>query len=164
MYNKKIMQLFINPNNCGLVHGANASTYITHEQSGDIIKTYMVISDDEIIEDAGFKAFGNPALIAILSVYTDLVKGKRIEEVRNISNQDILDVLIEVPEYRQYCLDFARKAIEDTILDYFDRKEKEEKKLNKKMTKQDASTDEIESEDDMFGDEKDDMFFYETEN
>lgn len=163
------MQLFINPNNCGLVHGANATTYITHEQSGDAIKMYMVISDDEVIEDAGFKAFGSPALIAILSVYTDLVKGKGIEAARNITNEDILNVLVELPEHKQYCLDFARKAVEDTILEYYDRKEKEEKRLNKKLNKSkdtqvEEEVAEVESEDDMFGDEKDDMFYYESDN
>ena len=150
MYNKKIMQLFVNPNNCGLVHGANATCYITHEVYGDIIKMYAVIDEENIIQDAGFKAFGSPELIAVLSVLTDLMKGKSIEQARIIDKDEILQVLGEFPKEKMYLLDFAFLAVETSIADYFDRIAKEEKRANKKSKKEQDSN-EVESLEDFTG-------------
>ena len=52
-----------------------------------------------------------------------------------MNNEDILKLLGELPPARIYCLDFARHAIKETIADYYNRIEKEEKRQNKKMKK-----------------------------
>lgn len=168
MYNKKIMQLFINPNNCGLVHGANATCYITHEVSGDVIKMYAVIDDNTII-DAGFKACGSPALIASLSALTDILKNKTVDQALALTNNDILSILEEMPEDKVYCMDFARLAVETTIADYFERIEKEEKRQNKKAKKNKAENgDNAELNDnndieDVFADGTEDFYYYESD-
>lgn len=135
MYNKKVMELFQNPENCGLLHSANAISVVNHEEFGDVIKFYMRVDDNGVIEDASFKAFGTPALIAVTSIVAGLVKGKTPEQAQEISNEDILNLLEDLPQARTYCLDFARHAVNETIADYYDRLEKEEKRQNKKNKK-----------------------------
>lgn len=136
MYNKTVMELFQNPENCGLLHGANATSVVNHEQFGDAIKFYIRVDDNGVIEDASFKAFGSPALIACTSVIATLSKGKDINQALELTNEDILAEVKELPESKLYCLDFAILALKTTIDEYNEKLEKEEKRQNKKDKKE----------------------------
>ena len=58
MYNNKVMEAFTNPTNAGSLRGANGIGKVGNAKCGDIMKIYLKINDDGIIEDAKFKTFG----------------------------------------------------------------------------------------------------------
>ena len=58
MYNAKVMEIFKNPKNVGTIKGANGVGKVGNAACGDIMKIYLKINDDGIIEDAKFKTFG----------------------------------------------------------------------------------------------------------
>ena len=79
MYNKKVLAIFQNPKNAGGMKGADAVGKVGNAACGDIMKIYLKISDDGIIQDARFKTFGCCAAIASTDVACDLIKGKTID-------------------------------------------------------------------------------------
>ncbi len=129
MYNLKVLEIFKNPKNVGTVKGANGVAKVENNACGDIMKIYIKVSEEGIIEDAKFKTYGCPAAIASTSVATELIKGKTVEEANLISSEQILQILGELPEEKNYCPILAEETIKAVIEDYYKKKEKEEKSI-----------------------------------
>lgn len=131
MYNAKVLEIFKNPKNVGSLKGANGIGKVGNAACGDIMKIYLKISDDGIIEDAKFKTFGCAAAITTTSVATELIKGKTIEEALQVKNSQIVDILGGLPAQKIHCSILAEEAIKAAVDDYYKRKEKAEKKAIK---------------------------------
>ncbi|MBP3431340.1 MAG: iron-sulfur cluster assembly scaffold protein, partial [Clostridia bacterium] len=52
MYSKVVIDRFQNPRNAGGMHGANAIGQVGNAACGDIMKMYLKITDDGVIENA----------------------------------------------------------------------------------------------------------------
>ena len=128
MYNAKVLEIFKNPKNVGSLKGANGIGKVGNAACGDIMKIYLKISDDGIIEDAKFKTFGCAAAITTTSVATELIKGKTIEEALQVKNSQIVEILGGLPAQKIHCSILAEEAIKAAVDDYYKRKEKAEKK------------------------------------
>lgn len=131
MYSKVVLDRFQNPRNAGTLQGANAVGQVGNATCGDIMKIYLKINDNKIIEDAKFKTFGCCAAIASTDIACDLIKGKSIEDALKISNKDVLNLLGELPPHKIHCSILAEESIRSAIEDYYKKKEKEAKKALK---------------------------------
>lgn len=131
MYNKKVLSIFQNPKNAGGMKGANAIGKVGNAACGDIMKIYLKISDDGIIEDAKFKTFGCCAAIASTDVACDLIKGKTIEEALKVTNKQVFDILGDLPPHKIHCSVLAEEAIRAAVDDYNAKKAKVDKKADK---------------------------------
>ena len=87
MYNEKIMDHFSNPRNVGEVENPSGVGEVGNMKCGDIMKIYIKVNQEGVIEDIKFKTFGCGAAIASSSVLTEMVKGKTLEEAEKITNQ-----------------------------------------------------------------------------
>ena len=85
-YTDKVMENFQNPKNVGEMEDANGIGQVGSPACGDIMKMYLKISDDGIVEDASFKTFGCGAAIATSSMATEMIKGKTLEEAAALKN------------------------------------------------------------------------------
>lgn len=132
MYSKTVIDRFQNPRNAGGMHGANGIGEVGNAACGDIMKMYLKISDDGIIENAKFKTFGCCAAIASTDMACDLIKGKTIEEALQVKNTDVLKLLGELPPHKIHCSILAEESIRAAVDDYRQRKEKGLKKSAKK--------------------------------
>ena len=130
-YNKYIMERFQYPTNAGGMHGANAIGEVAKENCNELTRLYLKINDNNVIENAKFKTFGCCASIVSADVTCDLVKGKTIEEALQITNQDVLKIMGELPDRKAYCSVMAEETIRSAIDDYYKKKEKEAKKALK---------------------------------
>lgn len=128
MYSNRILERFSNPRFAGGLRGANGSGKAGNEDSGDVVKIYMLIDDGGIISSSKFKAFGGVCTIVASDIACEMLIGKTLEEALSISNLDILDEIGDIPQDRQYCALLAEDAIKNAIEDYYKRKEKEAKK------------------------------------
>lgn len=135
MYSKTVIDRFQNPRNAGGMHGANAIGQVGNAACGDIMKIYLKINDNGIIENAKFKTFGCCAAIASTDMACDLIKGKTIEEALKVTNKQVLDLLGEVPPNKIHCSLLAEETIRAAIEDYYKRKEKESKQAMKAAKK-----------------------------
>lgn len=118
MYNEKVIDLFQHPKNVGVIKDANGVGMVGNQVCGDIMKLYLKINDNEIIENASFETFGCTAAIVSSSVATELIKGKTIDEALKLENQEIIDILGGLPPQKIHCSVLAKEAIEKAIKDY----------------------------------------------
>ena len=118
MYNEKVIEIFRNPKNMGELEGANAIGQVGNAACGDIMRIYLKINDQGIVEDAKFKTFGCAAAIVSSSMVTEMIKGKTIEECLAFENQQIVDELGGLPNNKIHCSILAKEAIEDAIQNY----------------------------------------------
>ena len=73
-YSEKVLDHFTHPRNVGEIEDANGVGEVGNAKCGDIMKIYLKVSDDGIIEDVKFKTFGCGAAIATSSMATEMVK------------------------------------------------------------------------------------------
>lgn len=122
MYNEKVVDYFMHPRNAGKIEDANGVGEVGNPTCGDVMKIYLKINDQEIIEDVKFETFGCAAAIATSSMVTELVKGKTISEAVKITNKDVVDELGDLPPAKLHCSLLAQEGVEAAIADYFHRK------------------------------------------
>jgi nitrogen fixation NifU-like protein len=84
---------------------------------GDVMKLQIKVGDNGIIEDARFKTYGCGSAIASSSLLTEWVKGKTLDEAREIKNTDIAAELA-LPPVKIHCSVLAEDAIKAAIQDY----------------------------------------------
>ncbi len=122
MYSEKVMDHFSNPRNVGEIEDANAVGQVGNATCGDIMKMYLKINEDGIIEDAKFKTFGCGAAIATSSMATELIKGKTVEEALKLTNKAVVEALDGLPPQKLHCSVLAEEAVKEAIADYYDKK------------------------------------------
>ena len=121
-YSEKVMDHFANPRNVGVIEDANAVGEVGNAKCGDIMKMYMKINDEGVIEDIKFKTFGCGAAVATSSMATEMVKGKTIEEALKLTNQAVAEALDGLPPVKMHCSVLAEEAIQAALTDYYTRK------------------------------------------
>ena len=115
MYNQKVIDLFTNPINAGAMKGANAIGIAESENQGDRLKLYLKINEENIIEDASFETYGCAAAIASSSMFTQLIKGKKLGDALKINNEQIVKHLGGLPEHKIQCSVLAGEAIKSAV-------------------------------------------------
>lgn len=120
MYSEKVMDHFSNPRNVGEIADANAVGTVGNAKCGDIMKIYMKIENDIII-DVKFKTFGCGAAVATSSMATELVKGKTVDEALQLTNKAVVEALEGLPPAKLHCSVLAEEAIKAAIQDYYDK-------------------------------------------
>ena len=122
LYSDKVMDHFRNPRNVGVLEDANGIGEVGNPVCGDIMKMYLKINDDEIIEDVKFETFGCGSAIASSSMATELIKGKSVEEALSLTNKAVAEALDGLPAHKMHCSVLAEEAIKSEIDDYNNRK------------------------------------------
>ena len=117
IYSAKVMDHFANPRNVGELADANGIGEIGNAKCGDIIKIYLKIEKD-IIVDCSFKTFGCGAAIATSSMATELIKGKPVSEALQLTNKAVVEALDGLPPHKIHCSALAEEAIKAAVEDY----------------------------------------------
>lgn len=120
-YSEKVLDHFTNPRNVGEIPDANGIGEVGNARCGDIMKMYLKVSDDGIIEDVKFKTFGCGAAIATSSMATEMVKGKSLEEALKLTNKAVAEALDGLPPVKMHCSVLAEEALRSAIADYYKR-------------------------------------------
>jgi nitrogen fixation protein NifU and related proteins len=132
-YNEKIVDHFENPRNVGSLDKNDLNVGIGLEGApacGDVSKLSIRVNPETgIIEEALFKGFGCGSLISSMSLTTEMIKGKSIEEAEQIKNSDIVAEL-NLPPVKIHCSVLAEDCIRSAIADY-----KKKKALQQELAK-----------------------------
>ncbi len=118
MYSDKVMDHFQNPRNVGKMKDPDVVGEVGNPTCGDIIRVYLKISDDEIIDDIKFSTFGCGAAVATSSMVTELVKGKPLDEALQVSKDQVAEALDGLPPAKMHCSNLAADAIKNAISNY----------------------------------------------
>ena len=119
-YSEKVMEHFANPHNVGVIEDANGVGEIGNAKCGDIMKMYLKIEND-IIVDVKFKTYGCASAIATSSIATDLIKGQPISEALKLTNKAVVEALDGLPAVKIHCSVLAEQAIKAALADYYTR-------------------------------------------
>ena len=103
---------------------------------GDVMKLQLKLDIDERIIDVKFKTYGCGSAIASSTMFVDMLKGKTIEEAKQIKDRDIAEAL-QLPPIKLHCSVLAEDSIKKAIENW------EEKSEHRKHNQYDSSSDEV---------------------
>jgi nitrogen fixation protein NifU and related proteins len=118
-YSEQVLDHYENPRNVGKMDIGDKSVgtgMVGAPACGDVMKLQIKVNGG-VIEDAKFKTYGCGSAIASSSLLTEWVKGKTLDEAREIKNTDIVEEL-SLPPVKIHCSVLAEDAIKSAIKDY----------------------------------------------
>ena len=89
---------------------------------GDVMKLQIKLDDDEKIVDVKFKTYGCGSAIASSTMFVDMLRGKTINEAKQVKDKDIAEAL-ELPPIKLHCSVLAEDSIKKAIEDWEKKKE-----------------------------------------
>ena len=114
MYSEKVKKYFGNPINMGIIEDADSIGIIENEICSDIIKIYLKMKDDIII-DAKFEAKGCPPVIASYCIVTKMIKNVNIEKAKEITADKVIENLDGLPIEKRHCAELVIKTLRKAI-------------------------------------------------
>ena len=121
LYSEKVMDHFTNPRNVGKIEDADGIGEVGNAKCGDIMKMYIKVSDDGIIEDVKFNTFGCASAIASSSMATEMIKGQPIDKALELTNKAVVEALDGLPPVKIHCSVLAEEAVKAAVKDYYDK-------------------------------------------
>jgi nitrogen fixation NifU-like protein len=119
-YSDKVLEHYEHPRNVGSFDKGDpriGTGMVGAPACGDVMKLQIKVDGEGVIEDARFKTYGCGSAIASSSLLTEWVKGKTLEEAREIKNSAIAEELA-LPPVKIHCSVLAESAIKAAIHDY----------------------------------------------
>jgi len=119
-YSDKVLDHYENPRNVGSFDKDDKQVgtgMVGAPACGDVMKLQIKVNERGVIEDARFKTYGCGSAIASSSLLTEWVKGKTLDEAREIKNTDIAEELA-LPPVKVHCSVLAEDAIKAAIENY----------------------------------------------
>ena len=121
-YSQQVIDHYENPRNVGsFANGDNTvgTGMVGAPACGDVMKLQIKV-EKGLIVDAKFKTYGCGSAIASSSLVTEWVKGKTLDQAREITNSRIAEELA-LPPVKIHCSILAEDAIKAAINDYNNR-------------------------------------------
>ena len=117
LYSKKVMEQFQSSKNYGKIENADGIGKVGNPRCGDVMWIYIKVENDAIV-DAKYETFGCVAAIAASSMAIDMIKGKPLELVLDITNKAVAEALDGLPPEKMHCSLLAEEGIKAAIEDY----------------------------------------------
>jgi len=124
-YSDKVLDHYENPRNVGVLDkdAKNVGTGMVGAPAcGDVMRLQIEVSDEGVIENAVFKTYGCGSAIASSSLVTEWMKGKTLDEAKQIKNLDIAEELA-LPPVKVHCSVLAEDAISAAVDDYMKKRD-----------------------------------------
>ena len=117
-YGPKVIEHFTRPRNVGEMKGADGIGKASNDTDGDVVVVYIKVAEGRVV-DISFQTFGCAAAIASSSMFTEIVKGRTIEEALMVDKQQVADAFEEgMPPNKVECSIIAPDALRAAVEDY----------------------------------------------
>ena len=113
IFSDRVIKEYNNPKNIGKMAQPDAFATLTG-WCGDTMEIYLKM-DHDIVKDISFMTDGCGATIACGSILTSMVKGKSVEEVKAIADNDLVTALDGLPEENLHCAHLAIITLEKAL-------------------------------------------------
>jgi nitrogen fixation NifU-like protein len=110
MYSPQLLDHFENPRNAGDLAAPDASAQVENPACGDVLKLTVKVNNGQITE-IGFRAKGCVPAMACASALTELVKGKTIEEARDLKRVEVVHHVGGLPQASTHAAHLAMDAL-----------------------------------------------------
>ncbi len=128
LYREVILEHYKNPIHKGNLESHNHDFEDENPLCGDFIHMDLKVDKDGIIQDAVFSGHGCAISQASADLLLDSIIGKKIDDVKNLEKQDVLDLLglDELGPVRLKCALLPLKVVKSAL---YDIDKEEQKKL-----------------------------------
>ena len=115
---KKIQDSIENPKNMGEMIDADAVGTVGSSECGDMVRMFLKFDESEgkkIIDKATFQSFGCQTAIAVASMATEMLKGKTIDEAKNLSADKMTAEIGSLPPMKLHCGEMVEGALRSAL-------------------------------------------------
>ena len=123
-YSEKLMDHFKNPRHHGRMENPDGVGKEGNPRCGDVMELYIKVKDNKIT-DIKFLTFGCVAAIGISSILTEVALGKTLQEAENITTEDLIKVVGEIPPIKYHCSVLGIQALQQAINNYREKQKKQ---------------------------------------
>ncbi|MDD3263680.1 MAG: iron-sulfur cluster assembly scaffold protein [Candidatus Nanoarchaeia archaeon] len=118
MYRQIIMDNYKYPKNTGKLEKFNIENKSSNISCGDEIEIFLDIQDN-LIKDISYLAKGCAMSVASMSLFSDKIKGKSIEYVLNLSEEEYFELINIFPTIsRVKCVLLGLKTLKEAIIQF----------------------------------------------
>ncbi len=110
MFSAQVLDHFQNPRNAGELDAATAVVELTNPVCGDVLRLAARVADGRVVE-ARFKSSGCVPAMAAGSLLTELVTGRRVEELGGITEGDVIQALGGLPPASRHAAQLALETL-----------------------------------------------------
>lgn len=115
-YKENILDHYRHPRNAGQLSCATHAHEEHNPLCGDSVQIELCVNEQQIIDQVGFSGRGCAISIASASMLTELLTGKTLDEAKQISKEDLLDLLgIPIGPTRLKCALLSLKALKVAV-------------------------------------------------
>jgi nitrogen fixation NifU-like protein len=115
-YSQTVIDHATNPRNTGDMQCADGYASVTGP-CGDTMEIWLKVKNDTIVK-ASFMTNGCGTTIAAGSTITELVKGKGVNQVLKVGQEDVVSALEGLPEEGKHCALLAANTLKAAVKDY----------------------------------------------
>ncbi|MFH0975152.1 MAG: iron-sulfur cluster assembly scaffold protein [Spirochaetota bacterium] len=117
LYTDKAIDLFLRAKDNRRIEAPDGFARITGP-CGDTMEIFLK-TNNSIIIDSSFQTDGCQPSIAAGGMVAEMVKGKNIDEIRNYTQQDVLDSLGGLPDDHKHCALLAINTLKEAIDNFY---------------------------------------------
>lgn len=132
-YSNKVLDHYENPRNVGSFDKDDkhvGTGMVGAPACGDVMKLDIKLNPEtDVIEDVKFKTYGCGSAIASSTMFVEMLKGKTIEQAKQIKDKEIAEAL-ELPPIKLHCSVLAEEGIKKAVENW------EEKTAHRKHNQQ----------------------------
>lgn len=114
-YTGQVREHYMNPRNVGEIEHPDGYGETGNIKCGDALRLTFKLDSEGKVEDIKFKTFGCGSAIASSSMLTELCKGKTVDEMEKITDDDIANALGGLPDAKMHCSVMGQDALKLAI-------------------------------------------------
>jgi len=113
-FEDKVRDAIANPQNMGEMADADAVGTVGSADCGDMVRMFVKFSEKDgkrVIDRASFQSFGCQTAIAVASMATEMLKGKTVDEAKEVSAEEMSSDLGALPPMKMHCGQMVEGAL-----------------------------------------------------
>lgn len=116
-FSPRAIEYYLKQVNVGKIENPSTSFVFTGA-CGDTVEMYLKI-ESGVIKDAKFLSTGCSASFVSGSAFTELLKGKTLEQAEELEGEDVLDHLGgSLPEPKIHCVHLVKRTLQEALKRY----------------------------------------------
>lgn len=117
-FEDNVKKAIADPQNQGEMAEHDAVGTVGSADCGDMLRMWLKFEEKEgkkVIDRASFQSFGCQTAIAVASMTTELLKGKTVEEAKNLKPEQLAASLGELPPMKIHCGELVQGALHNAL-------------------------------------------------